>query len=94
MALEIFVDLALVRARAPLRALVDVRLLWSDGEITIRRCAVFEKAGAPPWANLPRLPVEKNGSRHFVSLLDLPRELKLRVLDAVLDEYRRRTDAR
>jgi hypothetical protein len=91
---NIIVELALVNAKPPLRALADVILRWPDGEITIRRCAVFEKTGTPPWANLPRLPIEKNGKRQFVPLLDLPRELKKRVLDAVLEVYRRKIDAR
>jgi len=91
---NITVELALVNAKPPLRALADVILRWPDEEITIRRCAVFEKPGTPPWANLPRLPIEKNGKRQFVQLLDLPRELKKRVLDAVLYEYRRKIDAR
>jgi hypothetical protein len=90
---NITVELALVNAKPPLRALADVILRWPDGEITIRRCAVFEKPSTPPWANLPRLPIDKNGKRQFVSLLDLPRDLKQRVLDAVLDEYRRKIDA-
>jgi hypothetical protein len=94
MGTEIKVDLALVTAKLPLRALADVVLRWSDAEITIRRCAVFEKPGAPPWANLPRLPIEKNGKRQFVPLLDLPRELKQCLFDAVLVEYRRKIDAR
>jgi hypothetical protein len=91
---NITVELALVNAKPPLRALADVILRWPGEEITIRRCAVFEKPGAPPWANLPRLPIEKNGTKQFVPLLDLPRDLKKRVLDAVLDEYRRKIDAR
>ena len=91
---EILVELALVSAKPPLRALADVTLRWSDGELTIRRCAVFEKPGQPPWASLPRLAIEKNGKREFVPLIDLPRELKRRVLDAVLSEYRSRNDAR
>jgi hypothetical protein len=94
MGTEIKVDLAVVSAKSPLRALADVVLRSSDAEITIRRCAVFEKLGAPPWASLPRLPIEKNGKRQFVPLLDLPHDLKQRVLDAVLDEYRRKIDAR
>ena len=91
---EILVELALVSAKPPLRALADVTLRWSDGELTIRRCAVFEKPGQQPWASLPRLAIEKNGKREFVPLIDLPRELKRRVLDAVLSEYRSRNDAR
>lgn len=94
MGLEIRVDLAVVNARPPLRALADVILRGSGLEVTIRRCAVFQKSGEPPWANLPRLPVEKHGKRQFVSLIDLPRELKERVLDAVLAEYRRKSNAR
>jgi hypothetical protein len=94
MGTEIKVDLALINAKFPLRALADVVLRWSDAEITIRRCAVFEKSDAPPWANLPRLPIEKNGKRQFVPLLDLPCELKKRVLDAVLEEYQRKINAR
>ncbi|MGI0133589.1 MAG: hypothetical protein ACREBW_01350 [Candidatus Micrarchaeaceae archaeon] len=92
--IDIRVDLAIVNAKAPLRALADVALRWSDGEITIRRCAVFEKAGQPPWANLPRLPIEKNGKRIYAPLIELQAALKKRVLDAVLAEYRRKTDER
>lgn len=94
MGTDIKVDLALVTAKLPLRALANVLLRWPDAEITIRRCAVFEKSGAPPWASLPRLPIDKNGKRQFVPLLELPRDLKQRVLDAVLQEYRRKTDVR
>ncbi len=90
---EITVDLAIVNARAPLRALADVVLRWSDGEITVRRCAVFEKTGEPAWASLPRLSIEKNGKRTYSPLIDMPRDLKKRVLDAVLTEYRRKSDA-
>lgn len=87
--MEIKIDLVPITAKPPLKALADVVLHFSDGNVTIRRCAVFEKEGAPPWANLPRLPIEKHGKRTFVPLIDLPRDLKQRVLDAVLDEYRR-----
>jgi hypothetical protein len=92
--IEIEVSLARINAKHPLQALADVSLRWRDGEITIRRCAVFEKPGEPPWANLPRLPVKKNGKKQLVPLVDLPRGLRERVLDAVLAEYRKKTDAR
>jgi hypothetical protein len=92
--IEIKIDLAQVNAKLPLRALADVILHFSDGEVTIRRCAVFEKDGEPPWANLPRLQIEKNGKKQFVPMVDLSRDLKQRVLIAVLDEYRRKVDAR
>jgi hypothetical protein len=91
--LEIRIDLALVEAKAPLSALADVTLLYPDGEIVIRRCTVFRKDREPAWANLPRLPIEKKGKRYFVSLIDLPGDLKRRVLEAVLSEYRRQTHA-
>lgn len=94
MGIEIRVELAIVRAKLPLRALADVILRWPDNEVTIKRCAVFEKDGEPPWANLPRLLIEKNGKKQFVPLIDLSRELKTRVLDAVLSEYRSKSDAR
>lgn len=94
LSIEIKVDLALVRAKAPLKALADVKLCWADNEFTIRRCPVFEKSGEPPWANLPRLGIEKNGKREFVPILELSRELKQRVLNAVLDEYRTKANAR
>jgi hypothetical protein len=48
MNIEIKIELALVNEKAPLRALADVILLYPEGEITLRRCAVFEKAGGPP----------------------------------------------
>lgn len=94
MATEIIVNLAMVAARTPLRALADVALHNPDGEITIRRCAVFQKPGEPPWANLPRLQIEKNGNKQFVPLVDLSRDLKKRVLDAVLDEYQKKAGER
>jgi hypothetical protein len=94
MTISIKVELALVQAKLPLRGLADVMLKWDEEELTVRRCAMFEKPGVPAWANLPRLPIDKNGKKQFVSLIDLPRELKKRVLDAVLDEYRRKSDAR
>ena len=89
-ATEITVTLAMVAAKAPLRALADVSLPYVNEEIIIRRCAVFEKPGEPPWANLPRLSIEKNGKKQFVPLVDLSHELKKRVLDAVLDAYRKK----
>jgi hypothetical protein len=88
------VDLSLVNAKEPLRALADVTLQLPDGELTIRRCPVFEKAGQPAWASLPRLPFDKNGERKYAPLIDLPRELKTRILDAILAEFRTRCDAR
>jgi hypothetical protein len=91
--MEIRIDLALIRAKPPLRALADVTLWWLEGKITIRRCTVFEKSGEPPWANLPRLQIGKDGRRSYVPLIELPRNLKERVLDAVLNEYKRRVNA-
>ncbi len=91
---EVKLELSLVTARPPLKALADVTLSWDQHEVTIRRCAVFHKSGEPPWAALPRLPIEKNGKRIFVPLIELPRFLKQRVLDAILAEYERQTDAR
>jgi len=91
---DIKVDLAPVNAKAPLKALADVFLRWSDGELTIRRWAVFQKPGEPPWANPPRLHIEKNGKKQFVPLIDLSRDLKKFVTSAVLDEYRRKAGAR
>jgi len=88
--MQVRVNLALVDAKRPLRALADVVLSWPDGEITIRRCAVFEKPGEPPWANLPRLPLDKNGKRIYVPLIEMQHNLKQRVLDVVLDVYRKK----
>jgi len=91
---EIHIEIASVTAKPPLRALADVTLRWPEGELTIRRCAVFEKNGEQIWASLPRLLIEKDGKRHFAPLIELPRELRERVLDAVLAEYRRKIDVR
>ncbi len=93
MSFEIKINLAQVNAKPPLRALADVTLRFSDGEVTIRRCAVFKKDGEPPWANLPSLPIEKNGKRNFVPLIELPRDLKQRVFREILTEYQRQCDA-
>src|SRR5262245_47807941 len=90
---EIKIDLALVNAKAPLCAFADVILRWTGGDLTIRRCAVFEQRGEPAWATLPRIPVEKDGKKTYLPLLDLSRDLKQRVLEAVLAEYERKCDA-
>jgi hypothetical protein len=92
--IEIKVDLSIVNAKPPLRALADVTLHFEDGLITLRRCTVFHKEGQPPWANLPSFPVEKNGKRVYVLLVELPRDLKKKVLEALLDQYRKVVDAR
>jgi hypothetical protein len=94
MPIEIKLELALVNAKPPLRALADVTLCFPDGDVTIRRCAVFAKPGEPPWATLPRLPIERQGKRSYVPLIDLPRDLRQRVLDTVLREYVGRRDDR
>jgi hypothetical protein len=91
---EITVNLSIVNARPPLRALADVTVRSSNLEFVIHRCAVFQKSIGPPWANFPRLPVERDGKKEFVSLIDLPRELTAHVLDRLLAEYRRKSDAR
>lgn len=94
MATEIKVDLTIVNAKPPLQALADVTLVWPEGTVTIRRCAVFQKPNEPAWATFPRLPIEKNGKRQYVPLLDLPRDLKSRVIEALLNNYRNAIDAR
>jgi hypothetical protein len=89
---EVKIDLSKIDAKPPLRALADVTLRFTEGEVTLRRCAVFQKAGEPAWATLPRLPIEKNGKKQFVPLIDISRELKKRVVNALLAEYRRKSD--
>lgn len=92
MSISIKVNLALVQAKLPLRGLADVILKWDDEELTIRRCAVFEKSGQPPWVSMPSLPIEKSGKKTYLPLVELPRELKQRIFDAVLAEYRKATN--
>jgi hypothetical protein len=91
---EIEVKLALVNAKAPLRALSDVTLRCSGDEIIIKRCAVFQRDGQPPWANLPGLPIEKNDKRQFVPLVELSPKLKKRVFDHILNAYRAEANER
>jgi hypothetical protein len=83
------IQLALVNAKPPLRALADVILLWEGEALTIRRCAVFKKSGGPPWVALPALPIQKNGTKSYLPLVELPRDLKQRVFEAVMTEYQK-----
>jgi hypothetical protein len=92
MSIEIKIDLARINAKPPLRALADVTLTFSEGEVTLRRCAIFQKDGQPPWANLPSFPIEKNGKRAYAVFIDLPHELKKKVTSALLEEYARKVD--
>jgi hypothetical protein len=87
MSVEFRINLANVSAKPPLRALADVTLQFSEGEVRIRRCAVFEKSGEPPWATLPRIPIEKNGKKIFVPMIELGRELQQSVLKSILQRY-------
>lgn len=87
MSVAIEIDLVRLEAKPPLRALADVRLLLSEGELRIRRCAVFERDGQPPWASLPRIAFSKNGKKQYVPVLDLPHGLKKQVLEALLKQY-------
>lgn len=89
---QIRVELAHVNASPPLRALCDVTLAWHGGEVTIRRCAVFEKRGEPSWASFPRLPIQRGGQKTLATIIDLPAELRKRIFAAILDEYRRKSD--
>ena len=91
---KIRISLSEIHAKPPLRALADVTLYFSTQEITLRRCTVFHKTGEPPWANLPGISIEKNGKKQFVLLIELSRDLKKRVLEFVLDEYRRKANGR
>ena len=68
-------------------------MVFADCELKIRRCAVFERAGQPAWATLPHLAVEKNGSKQFLPLVEMKGDAKKRVLETILDEYRRKTNA-
>ena len=91
--MQIRVQLARINASPPLRKhCLNVTLLWQGGEVTIRRCAVFEKRGEPPWVSFPRLPIQRDGQNAFATIIDLPAELRKRVFAAVLDEYRRKSD--
>jgi hypothetical protein len=89
---EIGVRVSLVSAREPLRALANITLGFQDAAITLRRCAVFEKAGQPPWVSLPRLPIARHGKKSFGALVELPHELRQRVFDAVLARYQQLCD--
>ena len=89
---KLTMDLALVSGRKPLRALADVTINWEEELLTVRRCAVFQKPGEPPWAKLPQIPIEKNGKKQYVALIDLSRDLKRRVLEMILDEYRKKVN--
>jgi hypothetical protein len=93
MSIEIKIHLARLKAKPPLVALADVILLYPEGAITIHRCAVFEKSDQPPWAALPRIPVEKHGRRTYVSFIEMAKELERLVLAKILAEFTRQCDA-
>lgn len=87
MSLEIKIELARVNAKPPLRAQADVTLEFSNGAVTIRRCPIFEREGAPPWASLPRLAANSKGKMIFAPLVELPRDLERRVFSVILKKY-------
>jgi hypothetical protein len=83
------INLTLVNASSPLKALADVTLSWEGQVLRIRRCCVFERSGSPPWANFPTIGVKEDGKKKFLLLIDLSPELKKRVLMGLLAEYRK-----
>lgn len=87
MSAEIKIELKLVSARAPLKALADVTLTFGNAHVTIRRCPVFEKSGAPPWASLPQLSIQANGRAYLAPIVELGRDLRRLVLKAILESY-------
>jgi hypothetical protein len=90
---EIRISLGHVKARLPLRALADVSICFDNEEITLRRCAVFERVGSPAWVSLARISVEKNGTKRCFPLIEISRDLKKRIFDAILDEYREKAQS-
>ena len=87
MPIKIKIELARINAKPPLMALADVTVQADDVEIKIRRCAVFERAGQPPWASFPRRPIEKNGTRIYVNLIEASKDLKKQIFDKILEEF-------
>jgi hypothetical protein len=88
---QIKIEMTLVSARPPLRALADVTLKILDEQIVLKRCPIFQKDGQPPWASLPSFPLEKNGKRTYVVPIELLGELKKRVLDELIVEYQKKS---
>jgi hypothetical protein len=87
MSIDLQIDLALVSAKKPLVALADVTIEIDDVRMTIRRCAVFEKEGRPPWASLPRIPIDKNGTRTCANLFDISTDLRRQILGKILEDF-------
>jgi DNA-binding cell septation regulator SpoVG len=73
--------------RGQLKAFADVTLSTSLGEITMRGFRVVQKDDQPAWVALPTSSYTKDGKIVNTQLLEISRNLKRQLCDAVLAEY-------
>lgn len=73
--------------RGQLKAFADVTLTTPLGEITLRGFRVVQKDEQPAWVALPTSSYTKDGKIVNSPLLEVTRNLKRQLTDAVLAEY-------
>ncbi len=84
-AIEVFVsDFKLLNAGA-LKAFADV----TYGDMTIKGCRVVQKDGQDPWVGFPQLTYQKNGKTVYKDVIEVPRALKKKIVDLVLDKHKK-----
>ena len=72
-----------VKNKGNLRAMADVRI----GRMLIRGCRVVQEEGKSPWVSLPVISWEENGETRYKTVLELPRDWKNAISDAVLKAW-------
>jgi DNA-binding cell septation regulator SpoVG len=73
--------------RGNLKAFADVTLPTEFGEVTLRGFRVIQKDEQPTWVALPSSSYTKDGKIVNSPLLEVSRNLKRQITDAVLAEY-------
>lgn len=82
--MDIKVNKVTPMTKGNLRAFVEVQV----GEIIIRDCRVVQQPGQNPWVSMPARSYEKDGKTQWISLVEMPRELKAKVEQVVLEALR------
>jgi DNA-binding cell septation regulator SpoVG len=85
-ALQVTVEVKIME-RGQLKAFADVTLTTPHVEITLRGFRVVQKDEQPAWVALPSSSYTKDGKIVNSPLLEVSRNLKRQITDAVLAEY-------
>jgi hypothetical protein len=85
---KIEVKIRLAGKNGPTKAHADVRLLFTNGEISLLGFAVIKPNGKPLWVGFPEIP----GRSRYFPVVQAQGQLKQAIIMAILDAYKEAED--